>query len=259
MLTASNIKTRTFSSSKAGYDPEEVRDFLEDVARDYQAAINAKEESDAKIAELEAQISQYKEDEEAIKSSLVIANRESNKIINEAKAQARDMIESAKSEQVRLSEQSVAECERIIKEHRERCAEIMKQDTENTQRKMQENREAFLAEKARLEELKREVTLFKAELLPLYQKQLALIMQLPEADLDDEDEEEAEPEAVEEAPAEAEETVDEAAEEAARIAAEKEAAAKAEKEHIDKILNTGSFEPVIPKENLQDLKFGKNN
>jgi len=55
----------------------------------------------------------------------------------------------------------------------------------------------------------------------------------------------------------AEEAAAEEAEKAAKEAAE--AAAEAEKEHIDKILNTGSFEPVLPKENLQDLRFGKNN
>ena len=267
MLTASSIKGRSFSAVRNGYDPEEVKDYLEEVAAAYEEALKAKEESDAKVEQLTERINEYREDEDAIKNALVLAQKESNKILNDAKAQARDMIESAKTEQVRLSEQSVSECERIIKEHRERCAEIMKQDTENTQRKMKENRDAYIEEKTRLEELKREVTLFKAELLPLYQKQLALIMQLPAADLDEPEEEEAEEavteeaveeaaveEAVEEAAEEAEETAEE---EAARIEAEKKAAA--EKEHIDMILNTGSFEPVIPKENLQDLRFGKNN
>ena len=41
--------------------------------------------------------------------------------------------------------------------------------------------------------------------------------------------------------------------------AELEAAAREEEERVEKILNTGSFEPVIPKSTLNDLQFGKNN
>ena len=35
--------------------------------------------------------------------------------------------------------------------------------------------------------------------------------------------------------------------------------AESEEARVDKILNTGSFEPVIPKSTLNDLQFGKNN
>ena len=50
---------------------------------------------------------------------------------------------------------------------------------------------------------------------------------------------------------------EDAADQAADESEEKnEEASKDEK--IEKILNTGSFEPVIPKENFADLKFGKN-
>ena len=34
---------------------------------------------------------------------------------------------------------------------------------------------------------------------------------------------------------------------------------ESEEARVDKILNTGSFEPVIPKSTLNDLQFGKNN
>ena len=156
------------------------------------------------------------------------------------------MIESAKTEQVRLSEQSASECERIIREHKENCARLIKENTEVTEKKIAEIRANYESEKAAYEELKKEVTLFKAQLLALYQQQLPLIMEIPEAPIEEEEEEVPVEEAVEE---EAEEVVEEVVEEAV----------DPEKEHIDKILNTGSFEPVIPKENLQDLRFGKNN
>lgn len=48
-------------------------------------------------------------------------------------------------------------------------------------------------------------------------------------------------------PAEPEETV------------EAESAPVTDSEHVEKILNTGSFDPVIPKTAPAELKFGKNN
>lgn len=247
MMTAANIRSRSFSAVKNGFDPEEVKDFLDEIAQEYEAALKAKDESDWKVQQLNEELAKYREDEEAIKSALVHSQKEASKIIADAKSQARDMIESAKTEEIRLREQSSTECERITKEYHDRCAEMIKQETEKTKQKIEEINKDYREEKTRYEELKREVTLFKAELLPLYQKQLSLIMQLPEADLEEEDDTAAE-----------EEAAAAAAEEAAAIAeAEKKAAEEAaEKEHIDKILNTGSFEPVLPKE--QDLKFGKN-
>ena len=112
------------------------------------------------------------------------------------------------------------------------------------------------------ENLKMEVNLFKSKLLELYQQQLGLIMQIPDSEVDEEyleeteyvEEDEAEEETPEEeaaAPAEEEKPAEPEKDDAAAAAAE------TKKEHIDKILNTGSFEPVIPKENLQDLQFGK--
>ena len=247
MMTASNIKARSFSAVRNGYDPEEVKDYLEEVAVEYEAALKAKEESDAKVKELTEELAKYREDEDAIKSALVLSQKEAAKIIADAKSQARDMIESAKTEEIRLREQSSTECERITKEYHDRCADMIKQETEKTKQKIEEINTEYKTEKARFDDLKREVSKFKAELLPLYKKQIGLIMQIPQTEEKSEDTSAANAEAEAKAAEEA----------AAKAEAEKKAAEEAaEREHIDKILNTGSLEKVLPQE--QDLKFGKN-
>ena len=264
MLTADTIRSKSFETVRNGCDPDAVKAFLAEVANEYAALAAANQENEEKIIKLAEKINEYREDEEAIKSALIVSQRESNKIINEAKAQARDMIESAKTEQVRLSEQSASECERIIREHKENCAKLIKENTEITQQKIMEVRAQYDDEKAEYENLKMEVNMFKSQLLELYQQQLGLIMQIPDSEVDEEyleeveyveEEEEIEEEApAEEAPAPAEE---EKPAEPDKDEAAAAAAAETKKEHLDKILNTGSFEPVIPKENLQDLQFGK--
>ncbi len=86
---------------------EDVKEFLGQVAEDYVEVVKANQDTEAKIIKLVEKINEYREDEEAIQQALVVAQKESNKILTEAKTQAHDMIESAKTEQVRLRR---AEC-----------------------------------------------------------------------------------------------------------------------------------------------------
>lgn len=260
MLEPEKIRTKRFSTVKNGCNPAEVSSFLAQLADEIESLQTANADSEEKIVKLVEKINEYREDEDAIKAAMVYAQKESNKLINDAKAKARDMIESAKTEQVRLAEQSAAECEKIIEEHKAKCNELIQQQTESTQAEILAIQDEYDAEKAALDELRAEVTYFKSELTDLYTKQLALIMQIPqmeddelneyEAQLDDEyaDEEyyddygdeyeDGEYYEEETAPAEDEKT--------------------AEQKHIDEVLNTASFEPIIPKADVAELQFGKN-
>ena len=183
MLNPNNIKGKTFDTEKNGYSKEDVKEFLGQVAEDYAEVVKANQETEAKIIKLVEKINGYREDEEAIQQALVVAQKESNKILTEAKTQAHDMIESAKTEQVRLAEQSASECERIVKEHKEKCAELIRTNTEITEKKINEVRAAYDEELAKFENLKAEVTQFKADLTQLYNKQIRLIMEIPRLSL----------------------------------------------------------------------------
>lgn len=244
MLKANDIKNKTFDTVKNGYDPDEVSAFLAEIAKDYAAALSANDDSEAKIIKLVEKINEYRADEDAIKDAMINAQKEASKTVNDAKAKARDMIESAKTEQVRLAEQSASECERIIREHKEKCAQLIKENTEITEKKITEIRNQLEEEKSKYESLKSEVTYFKANLVELYNKQLHLIMEIPEVTSEESTEEAADP--VEE-PVQAEKVEEKGA-----------AESSAKDEQLEKVLNTGSFEPVIPKENFADLRFGKN-
>ena len=265
MITAGNIKNKTFTPEKNGYSQAEVDSFLSQLATEFSVLQAQNQESEEKLSRLAARVDEMSENEDAIKEVLLKAQKEANKIIADAKNKSKDMIESAKSEQMKLAEQSAAECEKIVREHKERCAQLIKENTEITEKKITALREAYEEEKYAYDDLRAEVTYFKANLTGLYNEQIKLVMQLPtltneeleayENSLEDEyyDDEEYEPEAeVAEQAAAAEaavEAVVEPTEEAPQTADEK----------IDKILNTGSFDPVIPKSNFNNLQFGKNN
>ncbi|WP_294589327.1 DivIVA domain-containing protein [uncultured Ruminococcus sp.] len=259
MLSPNNIKGKSFDTEKNGYSKDDVNEFLAQVAEDYAEVVKANQDTEAKIIKLVEKINEYREDEDAIQQALIVAQKESNKILTEAKTQAHDMIESAKSEQVRLAEQSAAECERIVKEHKEKCAELIRNNTEITEKKINEIRAAYDEELEKYENLKAEVTQFKADLTQLYNRQIRLIMEIPafEPATDDAAEETVEEEQTEEVQETAPEQTEEP--EAENDAAETESVPVTDSEHVEKILNTGSFDPVIPKTAPAELKFGKNN
>ena len=261
MFNPNNIRNKGFSVQKSGYDMDEVSDYLKDVADDYAALIKENQEKDVKINKLVEKVNELLADKDAITDALVNAQKEARKIVNDAKQQAKEMVDGAKSEQMRLAEQSAAECEKIVTEHKEKCAQLIRDNTAITEKKINTIRTAYEDELARYKQLQADVTYFKANLIELYKEQIQLVMDLPtmsEQELNEYEESFDEngnyvPKAAEPAPSQA--------------AAEPEAPApqavipsgESEEARVDKILNTGSFEPVIPKSTLNDLQFGKNN
>ena len=238
---------------------------MEDMAVVYRFVISSDEEGRASVLITNKMLENYGVTPEQLHAdALVNAQKEARKIINDAKQQSKEMVDGAKSEQMRLAEQSAAECERIVTEHKEKCAQLIRDNTAVTEKKINTIRAAYEDELARYKQLQADVTYFKANLIELYKEQIQLVMDLPtmtEEELDEYESsfdengnyvpKEAEP-AVSK-PAEEEKAAAPVADNTANAAAETEAA------RVDKILNTGSFEPVIPKSTLNDLQFGKNN
>lgn len=257
MMTANSIKGKSFESERNGYSQAEVDRFLAEVAREYEALAAENAENEEKIAKLVEKVSEYKEDEDAIKGALLSAQKEAAKIVADARNKASAMVDSAKSEQRKLAEQSASECEKIVREHKERCAALIKENTEITEQKINALREAYDDERAAYEELRAEVTYFKANLTSLYQEQIKLVMQLPTlSDEELEAYENGEDDYYDDEEYEDEKDIVEDIGGAEQPAAAAPTASAAE---LDKVLNTGSFEPVIHKPNPEELQFGKKN
>ena len=259
MLNPNSIKNQNFNVIKNGYDLDEVNDYLRELADEYAVLVKENQEKDKKIAKLSEKVNELNADKDAITDVLVTAQKDARKIVNDAKLQAKDMIDSAKTEQMRLAEQSAAECERIVKEHKEKCAKLIRDNTAITENKINTVKTAYEDELARYKQLQADVTYFKSNLIELYKEQIQLVMDLPTMTEEELDEYEASfdengnyvPHEGYAAPAEEASTQD--------APAIEDNAQSAEEQRVDQILNTGSFEPVIPKSTLNDLQFGKNN
>lgn len=173
MLSPKDITQKRFEKG-FGYKADEVDAFLKEVAVAYSTALKEAEESEEKILKLVERINQYRADEDAIKEAFISAQKQANRIIAEANEEAE-----------RLSKDAVAESERIAKEAKDKADEAIKEQTQRTQQVIEATKIQYAAEHEKLDNVRLEVSNFKAQLTELYNKQLRLIMEIPEVTEED--------------------------------------------------------------------------
>ena len=132
-----------------GYKPEEVDEYLKDMAYEFAQLSKEKAELERKLEILAEKVREYRNDEDAIKEALLGAQRQGKEIVADAKRSA----------------------ERILAEANVKAEEII-------------GGTKFQIEKERsmLGRMQREVSDFKAKLLSLYKSHLDLITALPEVE-----------------------------------------------------------------------------
>lgn len=179
MITAMEINTKRFEQAKPGYKPEEVDEFLNQIADQISAMTKEKEDTEKKIEVLVESIRRYKADEEALKDAMIGAQKQARAVMEEAKVKADAIIYEAQQK-----------AEQIISAANVKADEIIG-STAVRAKKEQET----------LEKMQTAVTEFKSNLLSMYKAHLELITSLPEADSDDAEEESASAPVHEAAPA----------------------------------------------------------
>ena len=167
MITAMEINTKRFEQAKPGYKPEEVDEFLNQIADQISAMTKEKEDTEKKIEVLVESIRRYKADEEALKDAMIGAQKQARAVMEEAKGKADAIIYEAQQK-----------AEQIISAANVKADEIIG-STAVRAKKEQET----------LEKMQTAVTEFKSNLLSMYKAHLELITSLPEADNDDAEEE----------------------------------------------------------------------
>ena len=100
MITAKDINTRRFEQAKPGYKPEEVDEFLKEIADQINAMLKDKEDTEKKIEVLVESIRRYKADEEALKDAMIGAQKQGRAVIEEAKGKAETIVAEAQQNAV---------------------------------------------------------------------------------------------------------------------------------------------------------------
>lgn len=249
-MTQKDITSKKFEKATFGYKPEEVDEYLRDLAIAYAKVVKEKEENEAKIVKLVEKINEYRSDEDAIRDALLVAQKQGNRIIAEAKAEGEKIVAEAQTKRDALLAEISNDCEALKKQEVEKVALAIKEENDKLNAITAASRTQIEMQTDKLNKLKAEVTQFKKNLISLLTEQTKLVVSLPE--LTDEQITEILNTKPEEAPAEPVVPETPAAEEPKEVA-EKKTERKPNTER-----SFGFSEYRRQKYTTEELKFGNN-
>lgn len=142
MLTPLDIENKRFSKTIKGYNVDEVDDFLDQLTDDYEKIYKENAELKMQIEESQKELEHYKNVEQTLQNTLVMAQSTADDIKSNAQSRADQIIRDAQSEAKRATE------------------EITKEEFEI---------------RKRTEELKRQFNVYKAKMEALLISQLELL------------------------------------------------------------------------------------
>lgn len=116
-MNAKEIIARKFEKAAFnGYKTDDVDDYLKEVSDEFAALQKEKNELERKLEVLADKIREYRDDEEALKDALLIAQKQGNAIVAESKASAEKLTAETKAAMEKLISESKAKSEKMINE-----------------------------------------------------------------------------------------------------------------------------------------------
>ena len=95
MFNANEIRQITFEKVVRGYRPEDVESFMEKIADEFETLAKEKHEIESQLYILAESIERYKTEEEAIKTTLINAQKLGESIIAESRQKAEAILKDA--------------------------------------------------------------------------------------------------------------------------------------------------------------------
>lgn len=163
-----------------GYKPEEVDEYLKEVAVALASAMKEKEESEAKIVKLVERINEYRNDEDAIRDALLVAQKQGNRIIAEAKEEAEKIISQAQTRRDSLLSEVSADCEALKRSEIEKIAIAVRDENDKLNAVVAASKTQSELQTEKLNSIKAEVSDFKKKVLLVLEEQIKVVSALPE-------------------------------------------------------------------------------
>ncbi|QGT99689.1 Cell division initiation protein DivIVA [Candidatus Syntrophocurvum alkaliphilum] len=96
MITAMEIRNQQFSKAVRGYKEDEVKNFLYQLAQDYEALYSENVKLREEMQRVEYEIEKYRKIEETMNNSLVLAQQTAEEVKNNAQKEADLILENSK-------------------------------------------------------------------------------------------------------------------------------------------------------------------
>ena len=203
MISAEEIRNKHFSKAgMSGYKKIEVDVFLDEIVNTINYLTATQAANEKKIADYELKLNEYKNDEQAIQSALVNAQRVSDNLVSEAKKTAEDIVFKANAEAEKLLSDATLESQNMLDESKEKADLILteaqtlsKNLSETTEKLTTESIEnanrraeavtaaaenAVAEQQSLFDALRLQVTMFKRDMEAQLNGQLELINAMPD-------------------------------------------------------------------------------
>ncbi len=118
-LTPMDIHNVQFDRSFRGYNTDEVDEFLEKVAKDYENLVQENTELKEQIEQLKEKNKSYEKLEETMHNAIVVAQEAAEEVKNNANREAEIIRKEAEKEAQRIVEDARYRANRIVSEHEE--------------------------------------------------------------------------------------------------------------------------------------------
>ena len=203
MISAEEIRNKHFSKAgMSGYKKIEVDVFLDEIVNTINYLTATQAANEKKIADYELKLNEYKNDEQAIQSALVNAQRVSDNLVSEAQKKAEDIVFKANAEAEKLLSDATLESQNMLDESKEKADLILteaqtlsKNLSETTEKLTTESVEnanrraeaitaaaenAVAEQQSLFDALRLQVTMFKRDMEAQFNNQLELINAMPD-------------------------------------------------------------------------------
>ncbi len=191
-MNAKEIITRRFEKAAFnGYKTDDVDDFMKQVSDEFAQLQKEKTELERKLEVLADKIREYRDDEDALKDALLIAQKQGNAIVAESKASAEKLTKETNEAVTKQLSEAKIKSERLVNDADEYSKKTRREADEKAAKivgdandKAEEirtimNRQQEIQENI-LQQTRKEVNEYRTRLLEGYKAQVELIEALPE-------------------------------------------------------------------------------
>lgn len=191
-MNAKDILSRRFEKATFnGYKTDDVDEFLREISSEYSQLQKDKNELERKLEVLADKIREYRDDEDALKDALLLAQKQGNQIVNESKAAAeklRQETQEACDKQLREAQEKADKLtssadeysKRMIRETNERADKMIKDARAKANEVDQMMKKQTEIQQNILQKTRREADEYRKRLLTAYKSHMDLIAKLPE-------------------------------------------------------------------------------
>lgn len=191
-MNAKDILSRRFEKATFnGYKTDDVDEFLREISGEYSQLQKDKNELERKLEVLADKIREYRDDEDALKDALLLAQKQGNQIVNDSKAAAEKLqketqeavdkqIAEAQAKADKISSDADEYSKRITKETNERADKMIKEAQAKAKEIDTQMKKQIEIQQNILQKTRKEADEYRNRLLTAYKSHMDLIAKLPE-------------------------------------------------------------------------------